>query len=145
MLASGAEVVKIAVTAERLADCLTLRAVGQQTRVPIALVAMGDAGIPSRVLASWFGSCWTYAGDGAAPGQISAQRMTEEFGVPPNRIADRDLRRARPPGRPLGVARHAQRGVSRRAPRCRVSPDWPPPISTTSWRLPTPSTWPAPA
>lgn len=80
MLASGAEVVKIAITAERLADCLTLRSVGQQTRVPIALVAMGDAGIPSRVLASWIGSCWTYAGDGAAPGQISAQRMTEEFG-----------------------------------------------------------------
>ncbi len=48
--------------------------------MPIALVAMGDAGIPSRVLASWFGSCWTYAGDGAAPGQISAQRMTDEFG-----------------------------------------------------------------
>ena len=80
MLASGAEVVKIAITAERLADCLTLRAIGRQTRVPIALIAMGDAGIPSRVLASWFGSCWTYAGDNAAPGQISAHRMTEEFG-----------------------------------------------------------------
>ena len=80
MLVSGAEVVKIAVTAKRLADCLTLRAIGQQTRVPIALIAMGDAGLPSRVLASWFGSCWTYAGDGVAPGQISAQRMTGEFG-----------------------------------------------------------------
>ncbi len=80
MLASGAEVIKIAVTAERLADCLTLRALGHQTRVPMALVAMGDAGIASRVLASWFGSCWTYAGDGVAPGQISARRMTEEFG-----------------------------------------------------------------
>ena len=80
MLASGAEVVKIAATAHKLADLLTLRAVGQQTRVPVSLVAMGDAGIPSRVLAGWFGSCWTYAGDNAAPGQISAQRMTEEFG-----------------------------------------------------------------
>lgn len=80
MLACGAEVVKIAITPQRLTDCLALRAVGQQTRVPIVLIAMGDVGIPSRVLASWFGSCWTYAGDGAAPGQISAQRMTEEFG-----------------------------------------------------------------
>lgn len=80
MLASGAEVIKIAVTAGRLADCLTLRALGEQTRVPMALIAMGDAGVPSRVLASWFGSCWTYAGDNVAPGQISAHRMREEFG-----------------------------------------------------------------
>ena len=80
MLASGAEVVKIAVTAARLADCLTLRALGQQTRVPMALIAMGDAGLPSRVLASWIGSCWSYAGDGVAPGQISARRMIDEFG-----------------------------------------------------------------
>ena len=80
MLSSSAEVVKIAITPRRLTDGLILRAIGQQTRVPIALVAMGEAGIPSRVLASWFGSCWTYAGDGAAPGQISAQRMTDEFG-----------------------------------------------------------------
>jgi 3-dehydroquinate dehydratase/shikimate dehydrogenase len=80
MLASGAEVIKIAVMAERLDDCLVLRALGQQTRVPMALVAMGDAGVASRVLASWLGSCWTYAGDGVAPGQISARQMTEEFG-----------------------------------------------------------------
>lgn len=80
MLATGAEVIKIAVTAERLADCLTLRTLGRQSRVPMALVAMGEAGVPSRVLASWLGSCWTYAGDSVAPGQISARRMTEEFG-----------------------------------------------------------------
>lgn len=79
MLASGAEVVKIAVTAHRLADCLTLRAIGQGTRVPVSLVAMGGAGIASRVLATWFGSCWTYAGEGVSPGQISAQRMIEEY------------------------------------------------------------------
>ena len=38
----------------------------------MSLIAMGEAGIPSRVLASWMGSCWTYAGEGVAPGQISA-------------------------------------------------------------------------
>lgn len=80
MLGTGAEVIKIAVTAHRLVDTLALRALGQQSRVPMALVAMGDAGVPSRVLASWLGSCWTYAGDGAAPGQMSASRMTDEFG-----------------------------------------------------------------
>ena len=80
MLATGAEVIKVAVTARRLADTLTLKALGQQSRVPMVLVAMGDAGIPSRILASWFGSFWTYAGDGVAPGQISATRMLDEFG-----------------------------------------------------------------
>lgn len=79
MLASGAEIVKLAVTAHRLADCLTLRAVGQQTRVPMVLIAMGDAGVATRVLASWFGSCWSYAGANVAPGQIDLQRMHQEF------------------------------------------------------------------
>jgi shikimate dehydrogenase len=65
--------------ASRLSDCLTLRAIGQQTRVPVALIAMGEAGIPSRVLASWMGSCWTYAGEGVAPGQVSERRLLEEF------------------------------------------------------------------
>ena len=79
MLASGAEVVKISAMASRLSDCLALRAIGEQTRVPIVLVAMGEAGIASRVLAGWMGSCWTYAGDGVAPGQINERRMHEEF------------------------------------------------------------------
>jgi 3-dehydroquinate dehydratase/shikimate dehydrogenase len=80
MLASGAEVVKIAVTANRLTDCLTLKTLAHKSRVPMALIGMGDAGVPTRVLASWLGSCWTYAGDGVAPGQIGDRRMIEEFG-----------------------------------------------------------------
>jgi 3-dehydroquinate dehydratase/shikimate dehydrogenase len=79
MLASGAEVVKLAVTASSLRDCLTLREIGRSTRVPMSLIAMGEAGIASRVLASWMGSCWTYAGDAVAPGQISAQHMQDEY------------------------------------------------------------------
>ena len=79
MLASGAEVVKLAATAHALRDCLTLREIGKSTRVPMALVAMGEAGLASRVLASWMGSCWTYAGDGAAPGQLPVKRMHEEY------------------------------------------------------------------
>jgi 3-dehydroquinate dehydratase/shikimate dehydrogenase len=79
MLASGAEIVKLAVTANCLRDCLTLREIGQKTRVPMSLIAMGEAGLASRVLASWMGSCWTYSGDGVAPGQISARQMQEEY------------------------------------------------------------------
>lgn len=82
MRATGAEVVKIAATASRLGDCLALRALGQEVRVPMVLVPMGDAGVPGRVLAGWMGSRWTYAGHGSgvAPGQIPADRLCGEFG-----------------------------------------------------------------
>ena len=40
---------------------------------------MGAAGIPSRVLAGRFGSCWTYAGEGIAPGQVDLDRMRRQF------------------------------------------------------------------
>jgi len=79
MLGSGAEVVKLAITPHRLTDCLALRVIGQTAQVPIVLIGMGDAGIATRVLASWFGSCWTYAGDNVAPGQIDVSRMHREF------------------------------------------------------------------
>jgi 3-dehydroquinate dehydratase / shikimate dehydrogenase len=87
MLASGAEVVKLAVTAHRLSDCLTLRAIGKKTRVPVSLIAMGEAGLVSRVLATWMGSCWTYAGDGVAPGQRPLKAMHDDYRF--NRIGAR--------------------------------------------------------
>ena len=80
MRGTGAEVVKIAVMANRLTDCLKLRAVGDHSRQALALIGMGDAGLVTRILAGWFGSCWTYAGDSVAPGQISPKRMLSEFG-----------------------------------------------------------------
>ena len=79
MLASGSEVVKIAIMASRLSDSIALRSIAKHTRVPMAVIAMGEAGIPSRVLATWMGSCWTYAGNNVAPGQVGAHRMLEEF------------------------------------------------------------------
>lgn len=79
MLASGAEVVKLAVMASRLSDNVTLRDIGKNTRVPVSLIAMGEAGLPSRVLANWMGSCWTYAGQGVAPGQLSDRVMHEQY------------------------------------------------------------------
>ncbi len=81
MRAVGAEIVKIAVTAHSLADNLPLLALGREAAPAqaVALVAMGTPGLPSRVWAARFGSCWTYAGDGIAPGQVSPERMVSEF------------------------------------------------------------------
>ena len=78
MRAAGAETVKIAVMANSLADNLHLL---QLERAPnTVLIAMGAAGAPTRILAAHFHSKWSYAGDGYAPGQISASRMLDEFG-----------------------------------------------------------------
>jgi 3-dehydroquinate dehydratase / shikimate dehydrogenase len=81
MRATGAEIVKLAVTAHALADNLPLLDVGRSAAgaAGVALVAMGMAGLPSRILAARFGSCWTYAGDAVAPGQLAPDRMLSEF------------------------------------------------------------------
>jgi 3-dehydroquinate dehydratase/shikimate dehydrogenase len=77
MRATGAEIVKIAIFARSLSDNLRLLqlAPGGDT----VLVAMGPAGVPTRVLAAHFRSRWSYAGDGHAPGQIPASRLLDEF------------------------------------------------------------------
>jgi 3-dehydroquinate dehydratase/shikimate dehydrogenase len=77
MRATGAAVVKVAITARRLSDTLPLVEVGR--RGEAVVIGMGDAGVPSRLLATRFGSRWTYAGAAAAPGQMPASRMIESF------------------------------------------------------------------
>jgi 3-dehydroquinate dehydratase/shikimate dehydrogenase len=79
MRRSGAAVIKIAVTATRLSDNLALLPLARDAAAPTVIVAMGEAGIPSRILASRFGSNWTYAGDAVAPGQLPMTRMRDEF------------------------------------------------------------------
>ena len=79
MLSTGAEVVKIATTANRLSDCLALHAVGRQVRSSMVLIGMGEAGVITRLLPGRFGSIWTFAGDGVAPGQIPLRRLLDEF------------------------------------------------------------------
>lgn len=79
MSATGAAVVKVAVTASSLVDCLrltTLTVAGPQQQV---VLAMGAAGLVTRILPDRFRSCWTYAGDGIAPGQLPAERLRAEF------------------------------------------------------------------
>lgn len=82
MSRTGAGTVKIAVMAHRLADCLPLLDLASRRGGPTSVLAMGDAGLATRVLATRFGSCWTYAADETvvAPGQLSAARMRGEFG-----------------------------------------------------------------
>ena len=77
MRATGAGTIKVAVAAARLSDTLPLRAIGRAGSAVV--VGMGDAGLPSRLLASRYGSRWTYAGADIAPGQIPAERMIGEF------------------------------------------------------------------
>ena len=76
---TGAEVIKLAITARHLSDCLELLPIGRASAAPAVLIAMGDAGVATRVLADRFGSVWTYAGDGIAPGQMPAHRLRDEF------------------------------------------------------------------
>lgn len=81
MRRSGAAVVKLAVPASRLADSLPLLALGRLAgpRERLALIAMGPAGVVTRILAARVGSCWTYAGDLAAVGQVELSRLAGEF------------------------------------------------------------------
>ncbi len=79
MATTGAAVVKLAVTVERLAGCvplLGLRVAAPQRQV---VIAMGPAGLPTRLLPARFGSAWSYGGNSAAPGQVPVERMREEF------------------------------------------------------------------
>ena len=77
MRAAGAEIVKVAVMAKSLSDTLHLLEI--QRAANTVLIGMGPSGAPTRVLAAHFHSLWSYAGDGYAPGQISAARMLNEF------------------------------------------------------------------
>ena len=73
----GAAVIKIAVMPHALRETLPLMAVARGGDAVV--VGMGDAGVPTRLLAARYGSRWSYAGNGIAPGQIPARRMLSQF------------------------------------------------------------------
>jgi 3-dehydroquinate dehydratase/shikimate dehydrogenase len=81
MRSSGAEVVKIAVTARKLSDCIALLDVGAQAgrQGGLVLIAMGDYGLSTRVLAARFGSMWSYAGGVSDIGQITAESLLKDY------------------------------------------------------------------
>jgi 3-dehydroquinate dehydratase / shikimate dehydrogenase len=107
LLASGAEVAKLAVTATRLADLGPLAALGRAAAGRTVILAMGEAGVASRVLAARMGARWTYAGEAVAPGQLSLARMRDEFRVPAITAATRVFGvLGRPVGHSLSPAMH---------------------------------------
>jgi 3-dehydroquinate dehydratase/shikimate dehydrogenase len=83
MRSTGAEVIKIAVEARGLSDVLPLFALAderpRENPSDHVFIAMGNAGVPSRILAARLDNRWTYAGDGVAPGQLPAGRLLREF------------------------------------------------------------------
>src|SRR5262245_249299 len=77
MRATGAVVIKVAITAGRLSDTLPLLEIAKAGDTVV--IGMGDAGMPSRLLAARFGSRWTYSGNGVAPGQVPTGVMLDRF------------------------------------------------------------------
>jgi 3-dehydroquinate dehydratase/shikimate dehydrogenase len=79
LAASRAEIVKLAVTASRVSDPLALLDLGRREPArPFVALAMGPAGVWTRLLAARIGSRWSYAGS-AASGQLAASRMLDEL------------------------------------------------------------------
>jgi 3-dehydroquinate dehydratase/shikimate dehydrogenase len=87
MRATGAATIKVAYAAARLGETLALREIARDGAAVV--IAMGEAGLPSRILASRYESMWTYGGNGlvdsagravpVAPGQIPVTRMLDLF------------------------------------------------------------------
>jgi len=80
MRGTGAEVVKLAVRSRCASDVVRLFQLGRAKRSDrFVLIGMGPAGVVTRLLSTRFGSCWTYAGDGIAPGQVAVAEMVRQY------------------------------------------------------------------
>lgn len=81
MRSTGAEVVKIAVTTKQLGDCVPLLDLGAQAGRGggLVVIGMGEHGLATRVLASRFGSLWTYAGGERQAGQVAASTLVNDY------------------------------------------------------------------
>ncbi len=75
----GARIVKVAVKAESIADCMRLKDAVHGTDDHVA-IAMGSAGQITRLWPAWIGSRWTYGGN-AAPGQVAVKDLIECYRV----------------------------------------------------------------
>jgi 3-dehydroquinate dehydratase/shikimate dehydrogenase len=78
---TGAGVIKLAVTARCLGDCIPLlrlgAAYGRERR--LALIAMGPHGVASRVLPQRFASTWSYAGSVNTVGQLTPETLVDLY------------------------------------------------------------------
>ena len=77
MRATGADIIKLAVTANRLGDCVQLAELGSEIgrNGGAVLIAMGPRGLVTRVLPQRFYSEWSYGGSLGAVGQLSPEVM----------------------------------------------------------------------
>jgi 3-dehydroquinate dehydratase / shikimate dehydrogenase len=80
MARSGADVVKIAVTVDRLDQCDRLRRIGAALPTGV-VIGMGAAGAVTRLAPHLFNSRWTYAGPLAEIGQVPAAELRDVYGV----------------------------------------------------------------
>ncbi len=106
MAASGAGILKVATRAKGLSDNLRIAAALKHAagrKWNLCALAMGNAGIPSRILGPLWGSWMTFASlpgsEGTADGQVPADRMARQYRV---REIDHETRIYGVLGRPLG-------------------------------------------
>jgi 3-dehydroquinate dehydratase/shikimate dehydrogenase len=79
-----AEVPKIAVLARTVRELRSLISVGRRLRRPHIVLAMGDFGVPTRLLAQRLGSMLTYSSAGAtlgAPGHLDPVQLARDYRV----------------------------------------------------------------
>jgi len=83
MRSTGGQVVKLAVRANALTDCVRLRDAARRAAAagPTVAIAMGECGLVSRVLPARFGSIWSYAGTLDEVGQLTADALLHEYGI----------------------------------------------------------------
>jgi 3-dehydroquinate dehydratase/shikimate dehydrogenase len=81
MKGAGAHIVKVAVQANRLSDCLSLLLLSRNYGANSSgiFVAMGESGLATRVLAARFGSAWSYSGTLAGIGQLSVRELLVSY------------------------------------------------------------------
>ncbi|KAK9818289.1 hypothetical protein WJX72_010136 [[Myrmecia] bisecta] len=83
MFASGADVAKIATTALDISDSMRVLQVLGNSKGPTIALAMGERGLPTRLLAPKFGGHLTFgalgAGRESAPGQPTVQQLRQMF------------------------------------------------------------------
>jgi 3-dehydroquinate dehydratase/shikimate dehydrogenase len=83
LAACDADVVKLAVMAERATDVFRVLRLMREASTPTVGLCMGEFGMPSRVMGAKFGAPFSYSapsdGEAVAPGQIGFQRMRDLY------------------------------------------------------------------
>ncbi len=100
----NADIVKISAMANHPSDNVRILDMVRKAKMPTVGMAMGDIGVPTRILCGKFGSPITYAtfsqDRALAPGQLSFEQMTQRLPLRPDQRRHRGLRRRGRPHRP---------------------------------------------